>query len=55
MAQRRVLCFGAGAASFDQLGDMALLDVLIAVTGCARLGNYTAPCGARYVEPPEAR
>jgi hypothetical protein len=35
-------------------GDMALPDVLIALTACARRGDYSRPYGAAYVEPPDA-
>jgi len=37
-----------------RFGDMALPDVIIALTACPRRGDYSAPCGAGYVEPPGA-
>jgi hypothetical protein len=33
-------------------GDMALPDVLIALTACERRGNFSMPCGAASVDPP---
>lgn len=48
-------CGRAGAYRRETLaarfGDMALPDVLIAVTACARRGDYSRPCGAGFVEP----
>jgi hypothetical protein len=37
-----------------RFGDMALPDVLIALTACERRGDFSRPCGAGYVEPPGA-
>lgn len=34
-----------------RFGDMALPDVLIALTACERRGDFSRPCGAGYVEP----
>ena len=34
-----------------RFGDMALPDVLIALTACMRRGDYSKPCGAGYVDP----
>jgi hypothetical protein len=31
-----------------RFGDMALPDVLIALTACERRGDYSRPCGAGY-------
>jgi len=47
-------CGRAGAYRREMLaarfGDMALPDVLIALTACERRGDYSRPCGAGYVE-----
>jgi hypothetical protein len=48
-------CGRAGAYRPETLaarfGDMALPDVLIALTVCERRGDYSRPCGAGYTEP----
>ena len=48
-------CGRAGAYRRETLaarfGDMALPDVLIALTACERRGDNSKPCGAGYVEP----
>ncbi len=51
-------CGRAGAYRRETLaarfGDMALPDVLIALTACEHRGDYSRPCGASYVNPPGA-
>ncbi len=39
----------------ERFGDMALPDVLIALSACERRGNFSTPCGAGYVDPPVNR
>lgn len=36
-----------------RFGNMALPDVLIALAACERRGDFSRPCGAAYLYPPE--
>jgi hypothetical protein len=38
-----------------RFGDVALPDVIIALTAWPQHGDYSRPCGAGYVDPPGAR
>jgi len=51
-------CGRSGAYRREKLaaryGNIALPDVLIALTACERRGDFSKPYGAGYVEPPGA-
>jgi hypothetical protein len=46
-----VLLIGGAESVQLLIHDMALPDVLIALTACPRRGDFSRPCGAAYVEP----